>query len=489
MEPTTAPLPGSVGEDEDPSPADATWPQTLADTTLVSTRRVLPAPAATQASPSPAIDAGGSPVQLSREVRNGHAPRKLQKKSSVSILQARKDSQEAKAREESEKQLAAAREASEAAERKSAEKQLEQPPGSHAASTQLAGHDDGHFHHQHHHHVRHHHEGFHVIHHHDSSSRHSLTFQASFQVLKVHDAKRLELKQAEDDAGWPNPHKYNSRSLYLFDLKHPVRRLAIAGIEYRFRGVNVWETTVLALILLNTLQLAMYDPFDIPALKPVSPFRDGMDVLAKFFSAVFLAECLVKVLALGFFVGRHTYLDDGFNYLDLFIVIIGMLDFFPSDGSTGNLSALRSLRVMRPLKLVTKFQELKSCVLILLSSIPDLSNAVGLLVFIIVLFAILGVQLFGGVYRKACYSHEDGTRRDSPSPCGYIPCPDSFECLQLGENPGRGVISFDDIGPAIMTVTRLAIPPKSYYHTKLPFLYYFTTESCGGKNACRFLDL
>jgi hypothetical protein len=190
-----------------------------------------------------------------------------------------------------------------------------------------------------------------------------------------------------------------------------------------------------------------------------------------------------------FFVGRHTYLDDGFNYLDLFIVIIGMLDFFPSDGSTGNLSALRSLRVMRPLKLVTKFQELKSCVLILLSSIPDLSNAVGLLVFIIVLFAILGVQLFGGVYRKACYSHEDGTRRDSPSPCGYIPCPDSFECLQLGENPGRGVISFDDIGPAIMTVTRLAIPPKSYYHTKLPFLYYFTTESCGGKNACRFLDL
>jgi hypothetical protein len=419
------------------------------------------------------MDAGRSPVAL----KSNGAPRKLQKKSSVSILQARKDSQEAKAREESERQLAAAREASDAEARKAAEQQLEQPLGSQLptqrasnASTPPAGHDNDH-HHLHHHHIRHHHEGFHVHRHHDPSNPDSFNFHDSFHTLQVHEAKRLELKKARDDTGWPSPHKYTRRSLYLFDLKHPLRRLAIAGIEYRYRSVNVWETTVLALILLNTVQLAMYDPFDIPALKPVSPWRDGMDGLAKFFSAVFLAECLVKVLALGFFVGRHTYLDDGFNYLDLFIVIIGVMDFFPSDGSTGNLSALRSLRVMRPLKLVTKFHELKSCVRILLSSIPDLSNAVGLLVFIIVLFAILGVQLFGGVYRKACYSHEDGTRRDSPSPCGYIPCPDGFECMELGENPGRGVISFDDIGPAIMTVTRLANPPKCY--TKLLSVYYY----------------
>ena len=76
----------------------------------------------------------------------------------------------------------------------------------------------------------------------------------------------------------------------MFDLKHPVRRFAIAGLEWRWRGVNVWETTVLVLILLNTVQLAMYDPFDIPALRPVSPLRDAMEGLGKFFSAVFLAE-------------------------------------------------------------------------------------------------------------------------------------------------------------------------------------------------------
>jgi len=33
---------------------------------------------------------------------------------------------------------------------------------------------------------------------------------------------------------WPDPRKYNSRSLYLFDLSHPFRRLVIAGRALQF---------------------------------------------------------------------------------------------------------------------------------------------------------------------------------------------------------------------------------------------------------------
>jgi hypothetical protein len=49
-----------------------------------------------------------------------------------------------------------------------------------------------------------------------------------------------------------------------------------AGIENKW-----WDRVVLSWIFLNTIQLAMYNPFDIPALKPVSPIRDAMDNVGK----------------------------------------------------------------------------------------------------------------------------------------------------------------------------------------------------------------
>ena len=48
----------------------------------------------------------------------------------------------------------------------------------------------------------------------------------------------------------------------------------LAGLENKW-----WDRVVLLWIFLNTIQLAMYNPFDIPALKPVSPTRDAMDAV------------------------------------------------------------------------------------------------------------------------------------------------------------------------------------------------------------------
>jgi len=410
MESTSTLLPGSVGEDElnavlfetsstqGPAASSPCEPLHHDKCALSADPRVE------QHDQRPTIDSGDLP----KPAPVARATTMVWKHGTRVALQKRRTVKDAAAKEAAEKQLHRA---------------LEELRNSHAAATQHAAGGD------------------------HSKSRHH-----SAKDLLQHFEETRTTHKAEHD--WPDPALYNHRSFYLFDLKHPVRRFAIAGLEWRWRGVNVWETTVLVLILLNTVQLAMYDPFDIPALKPVSPLRDAMEGLGKFFSAVFLAECVVKVLALGFFVGRHTYLDDAFNYLDLFIVIVGVMDFFPSDGSSSNLSALRSLRVMRPLKLVTKFKDLREVVVILLSCIPDLNNAVGLVCFILLVFGILGVQLFQGVLRGVCFSIEDGSIRDSPSPCGYLSCGDGFECLTpgLGENPSRGVVTFDYIGSSMLTV-------------------------------------
>jgi len=266
-------------------------------------------------------------------------------------------------------------------------------------------------------------------------------------------ARRRKEKEELIDV-WPDPHKYNPRSFFLFPLDGIVRKVAIRCIEWKW-----WDRIVLFLIFLNTIQLAIYNPFDIPLLKPTSPFRDSLEVIGKVFSLLFTLECMVKLVALGLIWGEKTYLKDAFNYLDLFIVIIGVLDFFPSGGGgTGNLSALRSLRVMRPLRAVTKFPDLRFLVILLLQCVPMLSNVLGLCCFIFFVFGILGVQLYAGALRGVCFNIEDGLVGDpSPMPCsssggGAALCPSNYECLTLGENPSQGVTHFDGIGPAIMTI-------------------------------------
>ena len=67
-----------------------------------------------------------------------------------------------------------------------------------------------------------------------------------------------------------------------------------------------------------------------------------MDIVGKFFSVLFLAECLAKILALGFISGHHAYLQEAWNYLDLLVVIVGIMDFFDIDGS-GNLRSYTAL--------------------------------------------------------------------------------------------------------------------------------------------------
>lgn len=37
----------------------------------------------------------------------------------------------------------------------------------------------------------------------------------------------------------------------------------------------------------------------------------------------FLAECLLKIIALGFILRRHSYMRDGWNVADFIVVIAG----------------------------------------------------------------------------------------------------------------------------------------------------------------------
>jgi hypothetical protein len=96
--------------------------------------------------------------------------------------------------------------------------------------------------------------------------------KAALDLARQHQQHRREAMSTS----WPDPRKYNERSLGYFLLDHPLRRGCIWCIEWKW-----WDRIVLGVIFLNTIQLAIYDPFDVPDLRPSPQRRDGLDVLSK----------------------------------------------------------------------------------------------------------------------------------------------------------------------------------------------------------------
>lgn len=73
------------------------------------------------------------------------------------------------------------------------------------------------------------------------------------------------------------------------------------------------------------------------------------------FLSLFSAEAVIKVVALGLVMAPHTYLRDGWNWLDIVVVALGWLEYVLD----GNYSAIRSVRVLRPLRTITKIKKMR----------------------------------------------------------------------------------------------------------------------------------
>lgn len=80
----------------------------------------------------------------------------------------------------------------------------------------------------------------------------------------------------------------------------------------------------------------------------------------------FIIECITKVIAMGFIFGRGTYIADGWNKLDFIVVVTGLSSLV----GFGKISAIRTLRLLRPLRSINKIEGLRILVNSILRSIP-----------------------------------------------------------------------------------------------------------------------
>uniref|UniRef100_A0A3B4X253 Calcium voltage-gated channel subunit alpha1 Ia n=1 Tax=Seriola lalandi dorsalis TaxID=1841481 RepID=A0A3B4X253_SERLL len=222
------------------------------------------------------------------------------------------------------------------------------------------------------------------------------------------------------------------------------RSWCIPELLLNLNPVYTWfERISIMVILLNCVTLGMYQPCE-----NIDCTSDRCQILQAFdaFIYIFFAlEMVVKMVALGIF-GRRCYLGDTWNRLDFFIVMAGMVEY-SLDLQNINLSAIRTVRVLRPLKAINRVPSMRILVNLLLDTLPMLGNVLLLCFFVFFIFGIIGVQLWAGLLRNRCYPEENFTLSSGmtlPAPY-YQPEEDDerpFICSLASDN---GIMSCTDV--------------------------------------------
>ncbi|XP_016060755.1 PREDICTED: voltage-dependent T-type calcium channel subunit alpha-1I, partial [Miniopterus natalensis] len=208
---------------------------------------------------------------------------------------------------------------------------------------------------------------------------------------------------------------------------------------------NPWfECVSMLVILLNCVTLGMYQPCD--DMDCLSERCKILQVFDDFIFIFFAMEMVLKMVALGIF-GKKCYLGDTWNRLDFFIVMAGMVEY-SLDLQNINLSAIRTVRVLRPLKAINRVPSMRILVNLLLDTLPMLGNVLLLCFFVFFIFGIIGVQLWAGLLRNRCFLEENFTiQGDVALPPYYQPEEDDempFICSLSGDN---GIMGCHEIPP------------------------------------------
>ncbi|XP_038635070.1 sodium channel protein type 2 subunit alpha-like isoform X3 [Scyliorhinus canicula] len=272
-------------------------------------------------------------------------------------------------------------------------------------------------------------------------------------------------------------------AMYLLTPFHPLRRAAIKVLIH-----SLFSLFIMFTILANCVFMTMSDP---------EPWTKNVEYA---FTGIYTFEAMIKIFARGFVIDSFTFLRDPWNWLDFSVITMAYVTEFVD---LGNVSALRTFRVLRALKTITVIPGLKTIVGALIQSVKKLSDVMILTVFCLSVFALVGLQLFMGNLKHKCviwppppellYNStfiENGSGMDNDTlvsnytrvfdRIAYINdeanhyfvegaadallcgngsdagrCPEGHLCLKAGRNPNYGYTSYDTFSWAFLSLFRL----------------------------------
>uniref|UniRef100_A0A8C9S9V3 Voltage-dependent L-type calcium channel subunit alpha n=1 Tax=Scleropages formosus TaxID=113540 RepID=A0A8C9S9V3_SCLFO len=148
---------------------------------------------------------------------------------------------------------------------------------------------------------------------------------------------------------------------------------------------------VILLVFLNTLAIATEHHNQSETLTEVQ------ETANKVLLSLFAIEMFIKMYALGL----PSYFMSLFNRFDCFVVTIGILELVlvRMDVMTPlGISVLRCIRLLRLFKITKYWKSLSNLVASLLNSVRSIASLLLLVFLFIVIFSLLGMQVFGGKF-------------------------------------------------------------------------------------------
>ncbi|XP_048838670.1 sodium channel protein type 8 subunit alpha-like isoform X2 [Brienomyrus brachyistius] len=274
-------------------------------------------------------------------------------------------------------------------------------------------------------------------------------------------------------------------ALYFISPFNLVRRIAIKILIH-----SLFSMIIMCTILTNCVFMTFSNP------------PEWSKQVEYTFTGIYTFESAVKIIARGFCVDGFTFLRDPWNWLDFMVISMAYITEFVN---LGNVSALRTFRVLRALKTISVIPGLKTIVGALIQSVKKLSDVMILTVFCLSVFALIGLQLFMGNLRQKCviwpinstesylnngsrgFDWDEYIRNDTnfyflPGQldallCGNSSdsgrCPEGYMCMKAGRNPNYGYTSFDSFGWAFLALFRLMT--QDYWEN----LYQLTLRAAG----------
>ncbi|KAL5275640.1 cac family protein [Megaselia abdita] len=147
---------------------------------------------------------------------------------------------------------------------------------------------------------------------------------------------------------------------------------------------------VIVLVFLNTVCVAV-EHYGQPGW-----LSDFLYVAEFAFLGLFMMEMFIKIYALG----PRIYFESSFNRFDCVVISGSIFEVIWSavKGGSFGLSVLRALRLLRIFKVTKYWSSLRNLVISLLNSMRSIISLLFLLFLFILIFALLGMQLFGGQF-------------------------------------------------------------------------------------------
>ncbi|WP_375175992.1 ion transporter [Pseudooceanicola sp.] len=149
-----------------------------------------------------------------------------------------------------------------------------------------------------------------------------------------------------------------------------------------FLETSVVRNTILGIIIFNAITLGLGTSDSVRAV--IGP---ELRLVDRIVLGIFVIELLLKFYAYGLNFFRNAW-----NIFDLAVVAVGLLP------QTDSLSALRGLRVIRAMRVLSVVPQMRAVVQALLDALPGMGAVIIMLSIVYYVFAVMGTIMYGNAF-------------------------------------------------------------------------------------------